>query len=86
VAAAAVAFLGGLITPNNLENEAASVVKQSVAAAVTGITGGAMLAFVAATMLPAAFERSGRDGSLSGMLCTVCRRPTGPPTRFLANT
>ena len=32
---------------------------------------GAMLAFVAATMLPAAFERGGRDGVLSGMLCAM---------------
>eukprot|EP01048_Picozoa_sp_COSAG05_P018574 COSAG05_NODE_2737_length_2707_cov_1.933282_2_plen_68_part_00 len=60
-----VAFGVALVTPQNIEGSGPGVVfKQSVLVVVSGLTGGAMIAFTAATMLPAAFERSGRDSAL----------------------
>lgn len=66
-----VAFLVGWVTPVGLEDGDAGVVKQTIGNLVSGLTGGAMIAYTSATMLPAAFERSGRNGSLAGLLCTI---------------
>lgn len=44
-----------------------------IIAIVEGVTGGAMIACISSVMLPEAFERAGKDGSLfmsSGFLCT----------------
>lgn len=96
------AFLVGWVTPVGLEDGDAGVFKQTIGNIVSGLTGGAMIAYTSATMLPvhtptaysvgfsrpacttttfdhtvsvvclqAAFERSGRNATLSGLLCTI---------------
>jgi zinc transporter ZupT len=66
-----VAFLVGWVTPVGLEDGDAGVVKQTIGNIVSGLTGGAMIAYTSATMLPAAFERSGRNATVAGLLCTI---------------
>ena len=47
-----VAFLVGWVTPVGLEDGDAGVVKQTIGNIVSGLTGGAMIAYTSATMLP----------------------------------
>ena len=48
----AVAFFVGWVTPVGLEDGDAGVVKQTIGNIVSGLTGGAMIAYTSSTMLP----------------------------------
>ena len=65
------AFLIGWVTPVDVAEGGSGTGKQIFAGIVAGLSGGAMIAYVSATMLPAAFERSQRNATLSGLLCTI---------------
>ena len=57
------AFLIGWVTPVDVAEGGSGTGKQIFAGIVAGLSGGAMIAYVSATMLPAAFERSQRNVS-----------------------
>ena len=78
VAATSVLLAGfsGLLTPVNLHDGAGTTVRDCVVSSISGLCGGGLLALACATMLPAAYERTGRGAAVMGLLA---------PTGFVAS-
>ena len=77
----------GVLTPVNMHDDTAGTsFRDTVVSSIAGLCAGSLLAMVTATMLPAAYERAGRQSVCMPqclqvrLLCGACRSCLALPT------